>query len=213
MLLPQTHTLKISINCLNEKPFAPWKDYKTNRLLLKKNWMTSFFNWLKLLLLQAEFWNSSVGWGNSSYFEWNKSSNWKTDTTWCSKFKGIDKSHGVPKGWIIDRKTLKTLKHQWISPLFLILEVQVEYNFEFYKSEIPTDIPITVLSTQKSRIFPCDISLPINSTSNLILMESSEEDYSTWRFYLSVARELSHTVPTPVQKVQMCKFCWNLLSM
>lgn len=78
--------------------------------------------------------------------------------------------------------------------------MQVEYDFEFYKMEMPTDVPVLVFSTARSRLFPADVVIPLRPTrvSSLVF---PPEALPKWRMYLGAARAGDHTIDPSMQKV------------
>eukprot|EP00250_Pteridium_aquilinum_P012999 c21070_g1_i1 orf=136-1962(+) len=77
---------------------------------------------------------------------------------------------------------------------------KVEYDFEFYKMEMPTDLPVLVFSTARSRLFPADVVLPLRPTRDSSLVFSPEL-LSKWRMYLGAARAGEHTIDPSMQKI------------
>ncbi|MCO5600015.1 hypothetical protein L7F22_054123 [Adiantum nelumboides] len=77
---------------------------------------------------------------------------------------------------------------------------KVEYDFEFYKMEMPADVPVLVLSTARSRLFPADVVLPLRPTRNFS-SSLRPELVAHWRTYLGVARAGNHTIEPSIQKI------------
>lgn len=77
---------------------------------------------------------------------------------------------------------------------------KVEYDFEFYKMEMPTDVPVLVFSTARSRLFPADVVIPLRPTrvSSLVF---PPEALPKWRMYLGAARAGDHTIDPSMQKI------------
>ncbi|KAF3433282.1 hypothetical protein FNV43_RR24384 [Rhamnella rubrinervis] len=83
-----------------------------------------------------------------------------------------------------------------------LMEFQkVEYDFKYYKMEIPADIQLLILSEGKSNILPADLVLPFQPSS----VGSSEtvptEALEAWRWYLAILRSLPHSIDSEMQKV------------
>ncbi|KAJ0985448.1 hypothetical protein J5N97_003804 [Dioscorea zingiberensis] len=75
----------------------------------------------------------------------------------------------------------------------LIECLMVEYDFEFYTSEMAADVQLLILSDGKSNILPADLVLPfcpiaINSDVN-----ASPEELQSWRWYLDTLRSLPYS--------------------
>ncbi|KAI5074125.1 hypothetical protein GOP47_0010086 [Adiantum capillus-veneris] len=77
---------------------------------------------------------------------------------------------------------------------------KVEYDFEFYKMEMPADVPVLVLSTARSRLFPADVVLPLRPTLNFS-SNLSPDLVAKWRTYLGAARAGDHTIDPSIQKI------------
>ncbi|KAG0468162.1 hypothetical protein HPP92_017490 [Vanilla planifolia] len=72
-----------------------------------------------------------------------------------------------------------------------LMEMQsVEYDFEFYKLDMTTDIQLLVISEGKSNILPADLVLPFHPTS-YTPKTASREQLEAWRWYLANARSLN----------------------
>lgn len=77
---------------------------------------------------------------------------------------------------------------------------KVEYDFEFYKMEMPTDVPVLVMSTARSRLFPADVVVPLRQTRESSL-NLPDELLSKWQMYLGAARAADHAIDPSMQKV------------
>lgn len=77
---------------------------------------------------------------------------------------------------------------------------QVEYDFQYYKVEIATDVQLLIFSEGKSNIVPADVIIPFQPC-----LESSEmpvtEALEAWRWYLATVRSLPHSIGSEIQKV------------
>lgn len=61
------------------------------------------------------------------------------------------------------------------------------------------DFTIRMLQA-KSRILPTDVVLPLNVTANRGPVESTNSDLTSWRQYITKARELQHSLDESMQK-------------
>lgn len=77
---------------------------------------------------------------------------------------------------------------------------QVEYDFEYYKLDMPTDIPVLILSNAKSRLLPSDIVVPLRATANPSFVVK-DSDIARWRLFLTSVRNMNHTLDSSMQKV------------
>ncbi|XAR66020.1 hypothetical protein NMG60_11012059 [Bertholletia excelsa] len=83
-----------------------------------------------------------------------------------------------------------------------LLELQkVEYDFQYYKMEMPADVQLLIISEGKSNILPADVVLPFCPS----LVGSSEtpdaERVKAWRWYLTSLRSRPHSILPEMQKV------------
>ncbi|KAM2281270.1 hypothetical protein ACFX1S_041893 [Malus domestica] len=82
-----------------------------------------------------------------------------------------------------------------------LIELQkVEYDFKFYKLDMPADIQMLVLSEGKSNILPADVLLPFHPSS-VASAEVTAEALEAWRWYLATLRSLPHSIDSELQKV------------
>lgn len=83
-----------------------------------------------------------------------------------------------------------------------LLEWQkVEYDFTYYKMDMPADIQLLVLSEGKSNILPADLVLPFRPLSVDAAQDVGIEVLRSWRWYLATMRSLSHSIAEDMQKV------------
>lgn len=79
----------------------------------------------------------------------------------------------------------------------------MEYDFKYYKMEMPADIQLLILSEGKSNILPADLVIPFQPSS----VGSSEtvptEALEAWRWYLATLRSLPHSIDSELQKVRV----------
>ncbi|XP_050158536.1 mini-chromosome maintenance complex-binding protein-like isoform X4 [Malus sylvestris] len=82
-----------------------------------------------------------------------------------------------------------------------LIELQkVEYDFKFYKLDMPADIQILVLSEGKSNILLADVVLPFHPSS-VASVDITAEALEAWRWYLATLRSLPHSIEPEIQKV------------
>ncbi|KAK4363560.1 hypothetical protein RND71_018801 [Anisodus tanguticus] len=83
-----------------------------------------------------------------------------------------------------------------------LLELQkVEYDFTYYKMDMPTDIQLLILSEGKSNILPGDLVLPFRPSSVDAVQDAETQVLQSWRWYLATMRSLSHSIEQEIQKV------------
>ncbi|KAG8473879.1 hypothetical protein CXB51_035974 [Gossypium anomalum] len=83
-----------------------------------------------------------------------------------------------------------------------LIEFQkVEYDFQYYKVEMATDVQLLIFSEGKSNIVPADVIVPFQPSC----LESTEmpvaEALEAWRWYLATVRSLPHSIGSEIQKV------------
>ncbi|XP_050158529.1 mini-chromosome maintenance complex-binding protein-like isoform X3 [Malus sylvestris] len=82
-----------------------------------------------------------------------------------------------------------------------LIELQkVEYDFKFYKLDMPADIQILVLSEGKSNILLADVVLPFHPSS-VASVDITAEALEAWRWYLATLRSLPHSIEPEIQKL------------
>ncbi|CAI5458173.1 unnamed protein product [Closterium sp. Yama58-4] len=100
----------------------------------------------------------------------------------------------------IDETALKpgrvtALGSQNLRALKELLEWQkVDYDFQYYKMEMQSDIPVLILSHATSRLLPADVSLPVRCTAPPQPVREDEPDVATWRRYIGCCRLLDHEI-------------------
>ncbi|XP_024526898.1 mini-chromosome maintenance complex-binding protein isoform X2 [Selaginella moellendorffii] len=83
-----------------------------------------------------------------------------------------------------------------------VMESQkVDYDFQYYQMEMPTDLPVLVVSCGKSRILPADALVPLRCSAEAARIHAEASDLSKWRIYLSSAREADHVIEPSMQKI------------
>ncbi|KAL3334425.1 hypothetical protein AABB24_030924 [Solanum stoloniferum] len=83
----------------------------------------------------------------------------------------------------------------------LLEQQKVEYDFTYYKMDMPADIQLLVLSEGKSNILPADLVLPFRPLSVDAAQDVEIEVLQSWRWYLATMRSLSHSITQEMQKV------------
>ncbi|CAO2185820.1 unnamed protein product [Urochloa humidicola] len=79
---------------------------------------------------------------------------------------------------------------------------KVDYDFEYYKLDMATDVQLLTLSEGKSNILPSDLVVPFRPSSVPTISAGSEE-LESWRWYLATARSLPQsTEPETYQMIQ-----------
>lgn len=95
---------------------------------------------------------------------------------------------------------------QSVSVLEILIRIclfQVEYDFKYYKMEMPADIQLLILSEGKSNILPADLVLPFQPSSVGSSGSVSAEALDSWRWYLGTLRSLPHSIDSEMQKVSL----------
>ncbi|CAM0879705.1 unnamed protein product [Alopecurus aequalis] len=84
----------------------------------------------------------------------------------------------------------------------LMESLMVEYDFEYYKLEMATDVQMLTLSEGKSNILPSDLVVPFRP-STVPAVTASPEELESWRWYLATVRSLPQSnVPEIYQAIQ-----------
>ncbi|KAJ4769054.1 Mini-chromosome maintenance complex-binding protein [Rhynchospora pubera] len=73
----------------------------------------------------------------------------------------------------------------------------VEYDFQFYKLEMATEVQCLIISEAKSNILPADLVVPM-CPSAVAPVSASEEQLHAWRWYLTTVRSLPHSTDTSI---------------
>ncbi|KAK1285285.1 Mini-chromosome maintenance complex-binding protein [Acorus calamus] len=84
---------------------------------------------------------------------------------------------------------------------YLLESQKVEYEFEYYKLEMPADVQILILSEGKSNILPADVVVPFRPSNVLSTVNTNSKDLQAWRWYLATLRELPHSIEPEMQKM------------
>ncbi|OAY46352.1 mini-chromosome maintenance complex-binding protein isoform X2 [Manihot esculenta] len=111
-------------------------------------------------------------------------------------------SHLIIDETLLETGTLNSVGVDNARLLKNLLEFQkVEYDFTYYKMEMPADVQLLILSEGKSNILPADVILPFQpssvGTSGVVTTEAVE----AWRWYLAAFRLLPHSIESEMQKV------------
>ncbi|KAM0889155.1 hypothetical protein ACQ4PT_027891 [Festuca glaucescens] len=84
----------------------------------------------------------------------------------------------------------------------LMESLMVEYDFEYYKMEMATDVQMLTLSEGKSNILPSDLVVPFRP-STVPAVTASPEELESWRWYLATVRSLPQSnEPEILQTIQ-----------
>uniref|UniRef100_A0ACD5TRH0 Uncharacterized protein n=1 Tax=Avena sativa TaxID=4498 RepID=A0ACD5TRH0_AVESA len=84
----------------------------------------------------------------------------------------------------------------------LMESLMVEYDFEYYKLEMATDVQMLTLSEAKSNILPSDLVVPFRP-STVPAVNASPEELESWRWYLATVRSLPQSnEPEILQAIQ-----------
>ncbi|CAI5995073.1 unnamed protein product [Closterium sp. NIES-64] len=108
----------------------------------------------------------------------------------------------------IDETALKpgrvaALGSQNLQALKELLEWQkVDYDFQYYKMEMQSDIPVLILSHATSRLLPADVSLPVRCTAPPQPVREDEPEVATWRRYIGCCRLLDHEIKEDMREPQ-----------
>lgn len=103
---------------------------------------------------------------------------------------------------------------------FCLLYLQVEYDFEYYKLEMATDVQLLTLSEGKSNILPSDLVVPFRP-STVSAVTATSEELESWRWYLATVRSLPQSSEPEIYQVtsnpsfhllysrfRMFRLCW-----
>ncbi|XP_010517485.1 PREDICTED: mini-chromosome maintenance complex-binding protein-like [Camelina sativa] len=83
-----------------------------------------------------------------------------------------------------------------------LLECQkVEYDFQYYKMEMASDVQMLIFSEGKSNIMPADLVLPFQPSQVNSLEVITPETAEAWRCYLATCKSLSHSIGQELQQV------------
>ncbi|XP_051223025.1 mini-chromosome maintenance complex-binding protein [Lolium perenne] len=84
----------------------------------------------------------------------------------------------------------------------LMDSMMVEYDFEYYKLEMATDVQMLTLSEGKSNILPSDLVVPFRP-STVPAVTATPEELESWRWYLATVRSLPQSnEPEILQTIQ-----------
>ncbi|XP_026424247.1 mini-chromosome maintenance complex-binding protein-like isoform X2 [Papaver somniferum] len=98
--------------------------------------------------------------------------------------------------------TLNSTGVENVQILKSLMEMQkVEYDFEYYKLEMSSDVQLLVLSEGKSNILPADLVLPFQPSSVGSSLNADANALQAWRWYLATLRSQPHVIDPELQKV------------
>uniref|UniRef100_A0A7N0UFD7 Mini-chromosome maintenance complex-binding protein n=1 Tax=Kalanchoe fedtschenkoi TaxID=63787 RepID=A0A7N0UFD7_KALFE len=102
----------------------------------------------------------------------------------------------------LEAGTLNSVGVENVRLLKNLVEVQkVEYDFQFYKVEMQTDVQMLILSEGKSNIIPADVVVPFQPGLVNPMLHVISDELNAWRWYLATLRSSSHSIAPEVQKV------------
>ncbi|XP_010252100.2 PREDICTED: mini-chromosome maintenance complex-binding protein-like isoform X1 [Nelumbo nucifera] len=78
---------------------------------------------------------------------------------------------------------------------------KVDYDFEYYKMEMTSDVQLLILSEGKSNILPADLVLPFCPSAVCSCENGGTEVQQGWRWYLTTLRSLPHSIKPEMQKI------------
>ncbi|XP_026412288.1 mini-chromosome maintenance complex-binding protein-like [Papaver somniferum] len=98
--------------------------------------------------------------------------------------------------------TLNSTGVENVQVLKSLMEMQkLEYDFEYYKLEMSSDVQLLVLSEGKSNILPADLVLPFQPSTVGSSLNADANALQAWRWYLATLRSLPHVIDPELQKV------------
>eukprot|EP00850_Spirogloea_muscicola_P005440 SM000025S08335 [mRNA] locus=s25:142771:147905:+ [translate_table: standard] len=79
---------------------------------------------------------------------------------------------------------------------------KVEYDFQFYKMDVPVDVPVVVLSQARSKLLPADAVVQLCPADGApgSLAAVPEPLLEQWRAYLNAARHMEHIIGASMAK-------------
>ncbi|KFK42329.1 hypothetical protein AALP_AA2G242000 [Arabis alpina] len=113
-----------------------------------------------------------------------------------------DGTHLILDETELQRGTLNSVGVENAQLLKNLVECQkVEYDFQYYKMEMATDVQMLIFSEGKSNIMPADLVLPFQPSQLNTLEVITPETTEAWRFYLATCKSLSHSIGQELQQV------------
>jgi hypothetical protein len=88
----------------------------------------------------------------------------------------------------------------FVNNIYVFLNLQVDYDFEYYKLDMATDVQLLTLSEGKSNILPSDLVVPFRPSSVPKINEGSEE-LENWRWYLATVRSFPQSTEPETYQV------------
>ncbi|XP_074287149.1 mini-chromosome maintenance complex-binding protein [Silene latifolia] len=111
-------------------------------------------------------------------------------------------SHVIIDETQLQAGTLNSIGVENARSLKNLTELQkVEYDFQYYKMEMPADVQLLILSEGKSNLLPADLVLPFQPASTMSSETVDETVLQAWRWYLANLRLLDHTISPEMQLV------------
>ncbi|XP_010253131.1 PREDICTED: mini-chromosome maintenance complex-binding protein-like isoform X1 [Nelumbo nucifera] len=98
--------------------------------------------------------------------------------------------------------TLNSIGVENVRLLKNLMEWQkVDYDFEYYKMEMTSDVQILIFSEGKSNILPADLVLPFRPSAMSSCENKGTEVLQAWRWYLTTLRSMPHSIEPEMQKI------------
>ncbi|CAM8916783.1 unnamed protein product [Rhodiola kirilowii] len=113
-----------------------------------------------------------------------------------------DGSHLTIDETTLEAGTLNPVGVDNVRLLKNLVEVQkVEYDFQFYKVEMQTDVQLLIRSEAKSNIIPADVVVPFQPSAVNPTVNATSDALNAWRWYLATLRSAPHSIAPEVRKV------------
>ncbi|OIW20034.1 hypothetical protein TanjilG_31952 [Lupinus angustifolius] len=113
-----------------------------------------------------------------------------------------DCSHLILDETKLEAGTLNSVGVENARLLKYLMECQkMEYDYKYYKMEMPIDVQLLILSEGKSNILPADVILPFHPSAVSCSEVVAAETWEAWRWYLASVKQLPHSIDSEMQKV------------
>ncbi|KAH7443769.1 hypothetical protein KP509_02G050200 [Ceratopteris richardii] len=180
---------KLSLNIVEPRPM---KDGSTSFIQMVSHTISTLLPRSHLMSLSLEFLNEKLIAPKKNY---------SSNRLMTGDLQLADGTHLMLDETVLRSGQLNDIGLQNVHFLKNMMEWQkVEYDFEFYKMEMSTDVAVLVLSAARSRLFPSDVVLPLRPTRGFS-SDFPVENLWRWRIYLAAARAGDHTIDPTIQKV------------
>eukprot|EP00249_Psilotum_nudum_P000776 c12897_g1_i1 orf=82-1905(+) len=128
--------------------------------------------------------------------------NYNIDRLVTGALQLADGTHLTLDETVLNAGELTSIGVQNVQTIKNLMEWQkVEYDFQYYKIEMPTDVPVLVLSCARSRLFSADTVVPLRFSAIPLRFLDNLTDAGRWRVYLSLAKSMPHTIEPSMQKI------------